>query len=74
MKQDAARRDGLGIPRTCDIMNNASEPSMMRRLKAVMDFYNSFFEPAGTCNDNSYAGYMEMMMNITYDPPDYDRC
>ncbi|VDN43681.1 unnamed protein product, partial [Gongylonema pulchrum] len=71
--RDEARRAGLGVPRTCEIMNNASEPSRMKRIKAVMDFYKSFFESAETCNDNSYSSYMEMMRNVTYDPPDYDR-
>ncbi|CAI4232956.1 unnamed protein product [Auanema sp. JU1783] len=63
--------DGLNIPEVCQILLNQTKTiTPMASIKAVWDYYNSFYGGNG-CNDNSYAKFIQTYSDTSY-PDDTD--
>uniref|UniRef100_A0A914DVB3 Serine carboxypeptidase S28 family protein n=2 Tax=Acrobeloides nanus TaxID=290746 RepID=A0A914DVB3_9BILA len=65
---NTATANGLGIPITCQIMNNVSETDLVKRIANVINWSNSFSPGSqNVCMPNSYSDYI-----WTYKQPEYD--
>uniref|UniRef100_A0A914E7H4 Serine carboxypeptidase n=1 Tax=Acrobeloides nanus TaxID=290746 RepID=A0A914E7H4_9BILA len=65
---NTATANGLGIPITCQIMNNVSETNLVKRIANVINWSNSFSPGSqNVCMPNSYSDYI-----WTYKQPEYD--
>ncbi|PIO71343.1 hypothetical protein TELCIR_06761 [Teladorsagia circumcincta] len=57
--RNAATRNGLGIPKACEIMTNSSLGDEMDRVKQVLDWYTVTNGGKVGCYDNSYGKYLK---------------
>ncbi|XGW08656.1 hypothetical protein V3C99_011183 [Haemonchus contortus] len=64
--RNAATRNGLGIPKACEIMTNTSLGDEMDRVKLVLDWYTTMTGGEVGCYPNSYSDYLKKYQNTSY--------
>ncbi|VDO21105.1 unnamed protein product [Haemonchus placei] len=64
--RNAATRNGLGIPKACEIMTNTSLGDEMDRVKLVLDWYTTVTGGQVGCYPNSYSDYLKTYQNTSY--------
>ncbi|KAK6011912.1 hypothetical protein OSTOST_22990, partial [Ostertagia ostertagi] len=64
--RNAATRNGLGIPRACEIMTNATLGDEMDRVKHILDWYTELTGGGSGCYPNNYTDYLKHYQDTSY--------
>jgi len=65
--RDNLTRNGLGIPKACEIMTNVSEADNVKKIANVINWVNDMYGESGVCMPNSYSDYISTYANPKYD-------
>ncbi|KAK5971100.1 Serine carboxypeptidase S28 [Trichostrongylus colubriformis] len=64
--RNAATRNGLGIPKACEIMTNTTLGDEMDRVKRVLDWYTNLTGGVEDCYPNNYTDYLQKYKDTSY--------